>query len=42
MTELVQARASVYCAFVRIAVLKQFQKHKIKDKKRNGNGLIIL
>lgn len=32
--ELVQAWASVYCAFVRIALLKQFQKWKIKDKKK--------
>lgn len=41
MMELVQACASVYCAFVRIAVLKQFQKWKSKEKK-NGNDLIIL
>lgn len=33
MMELVQAYAAVYCAFV--LVLKQVQKWKIKDKKRN-------
>lgn len=31
--ELVQAYAAVYCAFV--LVLRQVQKWKIKDKKRN-------